>query len=478
MADNDLAFNVSHSNSFQAFVDAAVNFAKPYTLPTPYRVSGPLLAKLRADTEALVQPLKDSWNTSGCSLSVDGWTCIKSRGMVCVIALNDTAPVIVEVVDSKTAKKTGAYLAGLIGDAIRSVGGHHVVQVVMDNASNNKRAAELLKPEVPHVFFTNCAAHVLDLMLHDCGKVRAVRRVLAQVHRVVMMVKGSASAVVLFRTLFTKLSLVRPGATRFGTQVIMVGRFLEVKRALKAMVISEEWEQVAVARSKEGQAVRTLLLDDVFWELVVAVQRLMTPVYEVLRAVDKRSLLMGQIYGLMLEATVKTNEAAEAAGRPSWQPSRQSWPRDRAAAAAALELKEDGPDAELTGVLQARLDRIESFPSAAGAMHGAAVDGAPLLSPGGVSQNGGAGGACGVISPRAQVAREARSGGAAGSGSGAVFKGNSGKPAVDGGGSAMGSTRSSRIESGGPNDELAGRLRARIDKIETGPKCDDLNAHK
>ncbi|CAI7796458.1 unnamed protein product [Closterium sp. NIES-54] len=151
---------------------------------------------------------------------------------------------------------------------------------------------------------------------------------------------------------------------------------------------------------------------------------------------------------------------------------------DRTAAAAALELREDGPDAELTGVLQARLDRIESFPSAAGAMHGAAVDGAPLLSPGGVSQNGGAGGACGVISPRAQVAREARSGGAAGSGSGAVFKGNSGKPAVDGGGSAMGSTRPSRIESGGPNDELAGRLRARIDKIETGPKCDDLNAHK
>ncbi|CAI5993551.1 unnamed protein product [Closterium sp. NIES-65] len=151
---------------------------------------------------------------------------------------------------------------------------------------------------------------------------------------------------------------------------------------------------------------------------------------------------------------------------------------DRAAAAAALELREDGPDAELTGVLQARLDRIESFPAAAGAMHGAAVDGAPLLSPGGVGQNGGAGGACGVISPRGQVAREGRSGGAAGSGSGAMFKGSSGKQAVDGGGSAMGSTRSSKLESGGPNDELAGRLRARIDKIETGPKCDGLNAHK
>ncbi|CAI5526022.1 unnamed protein product [Closterium sp. Naga37s-1] len=194
VAENDLAFNVSKSKSIQAFVDAAVVYGKAYTLPTPYKVSGPLLDKLKADTEDLVRPMKESWKTSGCMLSVDGWTCIKSRGMV-------------------------------------------------------------------------------------------------------------------------KLSLVRPGATRFGTQVIMLGRFLEVKRALRAMVISEEWEEVTVARTEEGMEVRKLLLDDVFWDCGTAVLRLMTPIYEVLRAVDTRAQVMGQIYGLMLEATVKTTEAAEVAGK-------------------------------------------------------------------------------------------------------------------------------------------------------------------
>ncbi|CAI5474566.1 unnamed protein product [Closterium sp. Yama58-4] len=315
VAENDLAFNVSKSKALQAFVDAAVIYAKPYTLPTPYKVSGPLLEKLKADTEDLVRPIKDSWSISGCSLSVDGWTCLKSRGMVCVIAQNDTAPVIVDIVDSKTAKKTGEYLAALIRKAICTVGERKVIQVVMDNASNNKRAADMLREGFPQVFFTNCAAHVLDLMLHDMGNIRVVKRVLTQVHRVVMMVKGSASAVVLFREVFSNLSLVRPGATRFGTQVIMIGRFLEVKRALRAMVISEEWEEVAVARTEEGRAVRTLLLDDFFWDLVTAVHRLMTPVYGVLRVVDKRSLIMGEIYGRMIDATVQTNEAAEAAGK-------------------------------------------------------------------------------------------------------------------------------------------------------------------
>ncbi|CAI5957127.1 unnamed protein product [Closterium sp. NIES-64] len=228
---------------------------------------------------------------------------------------NDTGPVIVKTVDSKTAKKTGEYLAGLIRTSIAEVGGKKVVQVVMDNASNNRRAADILQDGFPAVFFNNCAAHVLDLMLHDIGRVRAVRRVLNQVHRVVMIVKGSASAVTLFHELFSTLSLVRPGATRFGTQVIMLARFLEVKKALKEMIISEEWELVAVAQSEEGRAVRHLLLDEVFWECATAVLRLMTPVYEVLRVVDTRALVMGQIYGLMLDATVKTNNAAEAAAK-------------------------------------------------------------------------------------------------------------------------------------------------------------------
>ncbi|CAI5942376.1 unnamed protein product [Closterium sp. NIES-64] len=197
VAENDLAFNVSKSKSIQAFVDAVIMYAKPYTLPTPYKVSGPLLDKLKADSEDLLRPVKESWKTSGCSLSVDGWTDIKSRGFVCVIAQNDTAPVIVDIVDSKT--------------------------------------------------------------------------------------------------------------------VIMLGRFLEVKRALRAMVISEEWEDVAVARTEEGMEVRKLLLDDVFWDCGTAVHRLMTPIYEVLRAVDTRAQVMGQLYGLMLEATVKTNAAAETA---------------------------------------------------------------------------------------------------------------------------------------------------------------------
>ncbi|CAI7815460.1 unnamed protein product [Closterium sp. NIES-54] len=81
------------------------------------------------------------------------------------------------------------------------------------------------------------------------------------------------------------------------------------------MVISDEWKGVAVAQKKEGQEMRALLLDDVFWHYVSGVLRLLTPVYEVLRVVDTRAQVMGQIYGLMIDITVKTREAAVAAGK-------------------------------------------------------------------------------------------------------------------------------------------------------------------
>ncbi|CAI7783992.1 unnamed protein product [Closterium sp. NIES-53] len=57
VAENDLAFNVSKLKSIQAFVDAAVVYGKAYTLPTPYKVSGPLHDKLKADMEDLGRPM-------------------------------------------------------------------------------------------------------------------------------------------------------------------------------------------------------------------------------------------------------------------------------------------------------------------------------------------------------------------------------------------------------------------------------------
>jgi hypothetical protein len=45
------------------------------------------------------------------------------------------------------------------------------VQLVTDNGSNYKAAGRILMDRIPHLFWTPCAAHCLDLMLEDVGKI-------------------------------------------------------------------------------------------------------------------------------------------------------------------------------------------------------------------------------------------------------------------------------------------------------------------
>lgn len=45
-----------------------------------------------------------------------------------------------------------------------------LLQVCFDNAGNCTRAGKLLEERFPHITFTPCTAHCLDLLLEDIGK--------------------------------------------------------------------------------------------------------------------------------------------------------------------------------------------------------------------------------------------------------------------------------------------------------------------
>ncbi|XP_055810993.1 uncharacterized protein LOC129880814 [Solanum dulcamara] len=58
----------------------------------------------------------------------------------------------------------------LFEKTILKIGKENVVQVVTDNVSENKKAGEMLKGVFPHIFWTPCAAHCINLMFGDIFK--------------------------------------------------------------------------------------------------------------------------------------------------------------------------------------------------------------------------------------------------------------------------------------------------------------------
>jgi hypothetical protein len=58
------------------------------------------------------------------------------------------------------------------------VGPINVVQVVTNNASNCKLMGSMIIEEFPHIVWSPCATHCLDLMVEDIGKLNWVKEVL------------------------------------------------------------------------------------------------------------------------------------------------------------------------------------------------------------------------------------------------------------------------------------------------------------
>ena len=68
-------------------------------------------------------------------------------------------------IDASEAVKDATLLFNLLDSVVEEVGENLVVQVVTDNASNYKKAGEMLMKKRTRLWWTPCAAHCIDLML-------------------------------------------------------------------------------------------------------------------------------------------------------------------------------------------------------------------------------------------------------------------------------------------------------------------------
>lgn len=104
---------------------------------------------------------------------------------------------------------------------------------------------------------------------------------------------------------FTKgKELLRPGATRFATSYLTLGRLFELKSALISFFASEKWLSTNYASTDTGKDVEDIVMDTAgFWSSVITCLRAAKPLMKVLRLVDSDSKpAMGFIYQAMVNA--------------------------------------------------------------------------------------------------------------------------------------------------------------------------------
>ena len=256
-------------------------------------------------TKALLEDYKKEWKKTGCMLMSDGWSDRKNRSICNFLVNSPKGTIFLASIDTSEISKTKEKVFAMLDDFVEKIGEEHVVQVVTDNAANYKAAGEMLMSKRKKLFWTPCAAHCIDLMLEDFEKKIEEHKVtIAKGRKITSFIYNRTRLICMLREFTKGKELLRPGATRFATSYLTLGRLHEQKGALISMFASEKWTSSNFSKLEIGKNIESIVLDTSgFWGSVSNCLLAAVLLIKVLRMVDSDSTpAMGFIYQAMTKA--------------------------------------------------------------------------------------------------------------------------------------------------------------------------------
>ncbi|XP_024531921.1 uncharacterized protein LOC112346664 [Selaginella moellendorffii] len=167
----NISFNTIRRDNLKRMLKVAAKVGRPMidNLMGYEKLRTTELQRIYNNVQKRLEDVRLSWRTYGCTIVTDGWSDIKKRSLINFMVSSVRGSIFLKAMDSKNAKKTGAWLFEQLKQVIAEVGVENIVQVVMDNASNCVVMGELLQQEFPQIVHVRCVCHIMDLLFEDIG---------------------------------------------------------------------------------------------------------------------------------------------------------------------------------------------------------------------------------------------------------------------------------------------------------------------
>lgn len=283
--ENKIPLNVVNSRSWEIMLESIGQYGPGYQGPSYHDVRVPWLERAVERTSSLRSKHEESWKEYGCSLMSDSWKDIRGRHLINFLANSPAGTYFLCSIDASSETANANMLADLLEKQIDKIGRENVVQVVTDNGANFKAAGGLLMERIPHLFWTPCAAHCLDLLLEDIGKIKSFNTCINQARKVSRFLYMHGRLHTLMRDKIGG-DLVRPGITRFATSFLTLSSMHKHRNGLRSLFVSEEWQQSKFSSSQEGIQAENIILSAEFWKSVEYCLRASQPILIALRIAD------------------------------------------------------------------------------------------------------------------------------------------------------------------------------------------------
>ncbi|GMQ01633.1 hypothetical protein CsSME_00048203 [Camellia sinensis var. sinensis] len=260
----------------------------------------PYLKKEVNHVHKLMKEHKEDWAKYGCSIMCDGWTDRKHRTLINFLVNCPRGTMFLESIDASSYSKDANKIFSLLDKFVDKIGEANVVQIVTDSAAANVLAGKFLEAKRPHLYWTPCAAHCMDLMLEDIFKLPNFKKTFERAIGVHGYIYNHPSLLNMIRS-FTQLKeLVKPAKTRFATAFLTLQRLYQQRNNLRKMFTSEEWTKSKWAKEPQGKKTAQIMLMPSFWNHVHLALQFSCPLVHVLRMVDgEEKPPMGYIYEAM-----------------------------------------------------------------------------------------------------------------------------------------------------------------------------------
>ena len=130
-------------------------------------------------------------------------------------------------------------------------------------------AGKLLEAKRPNLYWTPCAAHCIDLILEDIGKIPRIAKTLEMAIQLTGYIYNHGGVLNMMREYTKQRELVRAGKTRFCTSYLTIKSIYKQKHNLRAMFTSEEWVRSRWAKEANAKRIVETILMPSFWNTIV-----------------------------------------------------------------------------------------------------------------------------------------------------------------------------------------------------------------
>ncbi|KAJ9567218.1 hypothetical protein OSB04_003184, partial [Centaurea solstitialis] len=284
-------------------IDAIKKAPSGYKPPSFDKARTLLLDECVRGVEKDLTPVKDTWYTQGVSIVSDGWSNVKRKPLINVLAVNSRGATFMYAEDFSGVEKTGVEISKLLLGAIDTIGPSNVLQVVTDNAANCKAAGREIEKVYRHIFWSPCCVHTLNLIFKDLSnEFLWLRDTYKRGKAIVKYFLNHTHALSLFRE-NSNLELLKVAKTQFASHYILLKRLFDCREGLATTIVLNSWREYIKSGDENtrilGAKVVDTIRDDFFWEDVENILAITKPIFLMIKFSDGEGPKMGEVYERM-----------------------------------------------------------------------------------------------------------------------------------------------------------------------------------